>query len=330
MNAEIHLPDSAEYPEDATARDVWILARRSGFARRSLDPRRVAGWMAETEPNGRGEPEPGLTLFLTNRECPWRCLMCDLWRQTLTASLVAGDVLAQIDSALAEADVVRRQARWLKLYNAGSFFDARAIPAIDRLAVAARTRGFQRVIVENHPSLTDVRMLPFREALGGVRLEVAMGLETAHPQVLERLNKRIDLDGFRRAADFLRAHDCDLRVFVLVKPPFLAEPEAEDWACRSIDFAFECGATVVSLIATRFGNGALEALAARGEFSPPRLETVEAVFRHGVAQRHGRTFLDLWELERSVANPEAVPSRRSDLEFMNLHQRLPWGSTRGL
>ena len=134
------------------------------------------------------------------------------------------------------------------------------------------------------------------------------------------MNKRIDLDGFRRAADFLREQAVDLRVFILVKPPFLEEAEALDWACRSLDFAFDCGAAVVSLIPTRFGNGSLEALAAAGQFSPPRFETLEAAFRYGLTLGRGRVFVDVWELEKSVSNPEAVLKGKPRLQAMNLSQ----------
>jgi uncharacterized Fe-S cluster-containing MiaB family protein len=107
----------------------------------------------------------------------------------------------------------------------------------------------------------------FRD-LVGVPLEVAMGLETAHPGVLEKLNKRMTLDLFRERAEFLRAMASPCACFVLVRPPFLDEDDALVWARRSIDFALDCGATVVSLIPTRPGEGALEALAATRRYSP--------------------------------------------------------------
>ena len=87
-----------------------------------------------------------------------------------------------------------------------------------------------------------------------------MGLETVHPQILEQLNKRMTTDQFAAAAALLREHDIDLRVFILVKPPFMREEEALDWAERSLDFAFDCGATAATLIPTRAGNGAMEEL----------------------------------------------------------------------
>ena len=70
----------------------------------------------------------------------------------------------------------------------------------------------------------------------GRPLEVAMGLETVHPGVLEQLNKRMTLEQFVRAAEMLRAHDVDLRVFILVQPPFMQRDEALDWAKRVSGF----------------------------------------------------------------------------------------------
>ena len=139
----------------------------------------------------------------------------------------------------------------------------------DYAAIAERANRFERLIVENHPALTGDACLRFRDLLDG-RLEVAMGLETAHPEVLARLNKRMTLDQFSTAARFLRRNGIELRVFILVQPPYLPAAEALAWAERSLDFAMEQGATAATLIPTRGGNGAMEELMASGQFAPPR------------------------------------------------------------
>src|SRR5207249_1989335 len=97
-------------------------------------------------------------------------------------------------------------ARWIKLYNAGSFFDPRAIPEEEYLEIARLLQPFERVIVECHPALVGSRVDRFQAMLSG-RLEVAMGLETANPRALELLNKGITLDHFARAADYLAARE---------------------------------------------------------------------------------------------------------------------------
>jgi uncharacterized Fe-S cluster-containing MiaB family protein len=149
-----------------------------------------------------------------------------------------------------------------------------------------------------------------------------MGLETVHPQTLSRLNKRMTILQFKDGATWLAENDISLRVFVLIKPPFLHETEAAYWAQRSIDFAFDCGASVVSLIPTRAGNGAMDELAARGEFTPPTLDALEAAVAYGLRLKRGRVFVDVWDLERISRCRICYRERRDRLIQMNFHQEI--------
>jgi hypothetical protein len=151
-----------------------------------------------------------------------------------------------------------------------------------------------------------------------------MGLETAHPEALERLHKRMTVDGFRLAADQLRRRAVALRAFLLVSPPFVPPDAQDDWLLRSIDVALASGATAVSLIPTRAGNGTLEALAQEGLFRAPQLTDIERSLE--LAYRHfsgrGRIFVDLWELDRFANCTCCFEERRGRLHAMNLEQRL--------
>jgi radical SAM enzyme (TIGR01210 family) len=244
--------------------------------------------------------------------------MCDLWKNTLTQSVPAGAIPEQIGYALAQLP----EARQIKLYNSGSFFDERAIPRKDYGAISRCVGMFERTIVECHPALVAKNCLSFRDLIPN-QLEVAMGLETVHPEVLERLNKQMTLDQFARSAEFLRKNHIDLRVFILVQPPFMPPDESLRWAQLSLDFAFDCGATVVTLIPTRGGNGAMEALALIGEFSPPSLGTVEAAAAFGLGLRRGRVFVDLWDIcNHKNACQYCLQARTDRLHRMNLSQQI--------
>ena len=314
--------DSA-FPESPSGRDAWILSHRPNLdeLRRSLPVDRPGAWMWEVEPGGLEGDRRVLTVFLTNRECPWRCLMCDLWQQTRPDRVPVGAIPQQIDFALNAAGPVSRGAM-LKLYNAGSFFDPGAIPISDHGAIAERCRGFETVVIECHPSLVDERVERFAELIRPVRLEVAMGLETVHPEVLPRLNKRMTPDGFSSATKRLVAAGISVRAFVLVQPPFLPAAQAVAWAARSAEFAFAAGVSVVALIPTREGNGALEALRRSGDFNPPTMtlfeDAVDAVHRRG----GGRILADLWDLERFSDDPTTFAARRDRLDSMNRCQQL--------
>ncbi len=150
-----------------------------------------------------------------------------------------------------------------------------------------------------------------------------MGLETVHPAVLPRLNKHMTLEQFGDAADLLGSNGIDLRVFILVKPPYLREDEALEWAQRSLDFAFKCGASAATLIPTRAGNGAMEALAQQGDFSPPSLATLEAALEYGLRLAKGRVFADLWDLRRFSTCDLCFDARSARLQKMNLDQTIP-------
>jgi radical SAM enzyme (TIGR01210 family) len=307
---------TSSYPMQSQQLNSWIVDQRP--PRNVVDPYRPYTFLVEDECSADREVVPVATVFLTNRECPWRCVMCDLWKNTLTQSVPAGAIPQQIEHALARLPA----ARQVKLYNSGSFFDERAIPKEDYKSIAQIASKFERTIVESHPSLVGKSCVGFRDQIGS-QLEVAMGLETVHPEVLDRLNKRMTLDQFAQSAEYLRGNGIDLRVFILVQPPFMRPEESLDWAQRSLDFAFDCGATAATLIPTRGGNGAMESLAQIGEFTPPALATVERAASYGLGLGRGRVFVDLWEMHnRSYACQFCLADRADRLHRMNLSQRL--------
>jgi radical SAM enzyme (TIGR01210 family) len=304
------------YPMQSQERNSWVVNQRP--PRNAVDPHRPYAFLVEDECSADMEAVPVATVFLTNRECPWRCVMCDLWKNTLTESVPAGAIPQQIEHALARLPAARN----IKLYNSGSFFDERAIPKEDHAAIARIVGRFERTIVECHPSLVGKSCVGFRDLIGN-HLEIAMGLETVHPAVLDRLNKRMTLDRFARSSEYLKENNIDLRVFILVQPPFMRPEESLHWAQRSLDFAFDCGATAATLIPTRGGNGAMETLAQIGEFTPPALATVEDAASYGLGLGQGRVFVDLWEMNnRPNACQFCLADRADRLHRMNLSQQV--------
>jgi archaeosine synthase beta-subunit len=292
------------YPDPPAARDRFIMDLRG--PRPEHDPWRYQGVLVEDEPTERGDVARVGTIFLTGRECPWRCAMCDLWRYTTRGDTPAGAIPAQIRTARQVWRSAGEAVTRLKLYNASNFFDPRAVPIGDygEIGAAIDDVDIEQVIVESHPSLIGERVVQFLSALGGRRLEVAMGLETVHPVALDALNKRMTMDGFASAADALRRMGVSLRVFVLIAPPFVPREEQDRWLLASVAFAEACGAAVISLIPTRSGNGTMEALAAQELFQEPTAADVKRSWELVVASRQSpvtsqssvRILLDPWAL----------------------------------
>lgn len=244
--------------------------------------------------------------------------MCDLWKTTVTQTVPRGAIPKQIEFAL---DKLECRPEQLKLYNGGSFFDPAAIPPADYRDISRRIAFARHVIVESHPRLIGRRALEFGGLLSG-SFEVAIGLETIHPEVLPRLNKNFTLTHFAQAAAALRREGIAVRAFVLVKTPFMNEDQGLEWAIKSAAFAFECGANVVSLIPTRAGNGAMERLMEAGEFAPPQLSTLEKALAAALRPGRGRVFADTWNLELFSSCDHCLEARRKRLQAMNLTQEI--------
>lgn len=310
-------PDPAlSYPARPSERSRWILEARPA--------RREAGMVESGRPRYLWEEEwqggdvilPGLTVFLANRECPWRCVMCDLWQGATSGRVGPDHIVAQLDVALASRR--GRRMGWIKLYNAGSFFDEGAIPPSCHAAIARRCDGIGRLVVESHPALVGSRVEALLEMLAdGVRLEVAMGLETAHPLAHERLNKRTSPADFVKAAARLKGMGVGARMFVLTRPPFVEGGRALEWLLRSVDFALETGADPVVVIPTRGGNGAMERLRAAGDWDEAPLEWLEQAVHHGRARGGGRVLADTWDLERRAVGDPSVRALLGRLQRLN-------------
>jgi radical SAM enzyme (TIGR01210 family) len=258
--------------------------------------------------------------------------MCDLWRYTTPDDSPVGAIPRQIADALGSLRTSTPSPSRLKLYNAGSFFDPRAVPPADDDAIAALVSAHRRIVVESHPALVGDRTWRFQDRLwrgssGESQLEVAMGLETTHPGALARIEKQLTVDRFAAAAALLTARGVRLRVFLLVSPPFI-DAEAQDvWLTRSVETAFACGGSIVSLIPTRTGNGAMEAIEASGQFRSPRLSDLERSMRLGLAaaarcgEGEHTVLADVWDLERFSDCHTCDEARGARLEAMNVTQR---------
>ena len=275
-------------------------------------------FLQEEEPDEFGNLQKVNTIFLTGKECSFNCLMCDLWKNTLSSSTPRGAIVKQIDYALARLP----KANVIKLYNSSNFFDTKAVPTSDYPAIIERVRSYKRVIVENHPNLCTESCVEFNEKLNGT-LEVAMGLETIHPNVLPKLNKKLTVEDFKKAASFLKNNHIQTRAFVLLNPPYLTDQKENiEWALKTVEFAFDCGVNTCSFIPTRSGNGIMEILEERGDYVPPTLDALEEVFDRALASQKGRVFVDTWDIGFLSKCDECFEARKLRLQQMNFTQRF--------
>jgi len=282
-----------------------------------VDPWRAHGHIVEQERRPSGVVERTATIFLAGAECAFTCSFCDLWRYTIDGPTPLGALPTQLEASLAGLEVASIQR--IKLYNASNFFDRRAVPADDLPRIIDLCAPFAGVTVESHAKTvrTGGGAAELARRLSG-RLEVAMGLETIHPSAGTILNKRLDLEQFDRAVDFLVERGIDVRVFVLLGAPGVPSSETVEWTARSVEHAARRGAAIVSIIPVRGGNGEMERLQSIGEFTPPTLRQLELALDLAVEQPRTTVTADLWDVERLAACAVCQEQRVERMRRMNL------------
>lgn len=194
-----------------------------------------------------GRPADRLMVILRAPGCIYArrtggCSNCGFAHLTTGGDLVAPDhLLEQLRRALHQHSDRAETILQLDLYCSGSFFCDDEIQPEARdllLGRAALLPAVEVVVVESRPELVNAEVLQRAiEALAGprpVRLEVAIGLETANDHIRqERIRKGFTRRTFEDAARLMADHGVGLVAHVLLKPMGTDEAEALDDVLRT-------------------------------------------------------------------------------------------------
>ncbi len=200
------------------------------------EPTRV--WLYEDNtPDGVRQ---SLTIILNTGGCRWAraggCTMCGYVAESVDGGSVGHEnLMTQVEHCLEhEAENADEPAALIKIYTSGSFLDEREVPAETRDAIAAEFADRERIVVESLPDFVDrEKLAEFTDR--GLETDVAIGLETATDRVRhDAVNKYFDFSEFEAACTEARAAGAGVKAYLLMKPPFLAEPDAVADMKRSV------------------------------------------------------------------------------------------------
>ncbi|MCX5794401.1 MAG: hypothetical protein NTY77_02750 [Elusimicrobia bacterium] len=251
---------------------------------RPHDPRRPIDHHIQNTPQGRE-----LVLALYTKGCRYhQCSFCSLPALSAgDAAIGAADIKAQVDHVL---DAIparqRRSIRRVTVYNSGSVLDQRTLPT------AALWHLFERL--SDFPELAEVSLdtrAEFVEGweldglkarLGGRRLTVAVGYETANERIRNKvLRKGLSEETFQKLARLCSVKGVRLKAYVLIKPDAaLSEEQAVAEAVRTLRHLRATGRRLklgmeAHLNPTYVARGsALEKEFRSRKYQPPRLWSI--------------------------------------------------------
>ncbi|WP_136717309.1 archaeosine biosynthesis radical SAM protein RaSEA [Halorientalis salina] len=277
---------SPEVYEQGKGMDAHNKAMREIRSRKdeTYDPREPTRvWIDEDNtPDGVYQ---SLTIILNTGGCRWAraggCTMCGYVAESVEGGSVAHeDLMAQVDVCLEhEAENADEESGLIKIYTSGSFLDEREVPAETRQAIAETFEDRDRIVVESLPDFVDREKIEdFTEQ--GLETDIAIGLETATDRVRrDCVNKYFEFSEFERAAEHAEAADAGIKAYLLMKPPFLSEPEAIADMKRSIRRCADVdGCHTVSMNPTNVQRHTMvEDLYHDGGYRPPWLWSVADV-----------------------------------------------------
>jgi radical SAM enzyme (TIGR01210 family) len=230
-----------------------------------------------------GQKVRAMVVILRTRGCAWSkhggCTICG-YNSESDSQLTEDDVLAQVESAKGRF----AGEEMVKVYTSGSFLDTNEISAGAREAVSEAFAPAKRLLVESRPEFIDASAV---EWMASHRAQVAIGLESANPEVLRRAVRKGFTPGqYEEAAIRLRDASVPLRTYLLLKPPYLTERAAMLDTIASAAFATPYSESVsINPVNVQAGT-MLEDLWRRGDYRPPwlwsLLEVLKASARPGV------------------------------------------------
>ena len=222
---------------------------------------------------------PSLTIILKTSGCRHdRCRMCSYRHERYPGGEEL--VIDQLRWVQEHHDLPK--AVMVKVYTSGSFFDPCEVPA-GAARYAAELFAGKLVVAETRPEYVETGLLEefisrIDTGVFKTPLTVAIGLETVTDIIREKsIDKGFSWDDFLHATKKAKTAGAGVKAYLLQKPLFLTETEANDDMERSIR-ALEGIADAVSMNpCTVQKNTELEYYWQRGAYRPPYLWSVLSV-----------------------------------------------------
>jgi len=240
------------------------------------------------EPEAIGpERVTAFVAILRTRGCYWAdgkgCSMCGYAKDTLGRSATPGELARQLDGILR----AYHDEPYVKFYTSGSFLDDREVDAESREKIVRAFSGrARRLLFETLPEFLQPETVgPLRDAFQG-DLEIALGLESADPEILGRfVTKGSPPSAYFEAFERARTLKVAPKAYLLLKPPYLTEKESVRDVVASVrETAPRVDA--ISINPVHIQNGTVvEHLYRRGRYRPPWLWSLVDAVREGAALR---------------------------------------------
>ncbi|RLG20931.1 hypothetical protein DRN74_04300 [Candidatus Micrarchaeota archaeon] len=172
-------------------------------------------------------------IILSSGKCSWgKCYACGWGRLEFPVDI--DKMKKQVESLNLDSTV--------KVFSSGSFLDDKQFPLEfrDWFAKQLKSKGVKNLIIESIPQyITDENLSTFK----GLNLTVAIGLEVADDEILEKYQKPFRIKHYLEAVETLHRNNCKVRTYLMVNMPFSKDIKKD--LEKSVNFALKYSDSIV-------------------------------------------------------------------------------------
>jgi radical SAM enzyme (TIGR01210 family) len=197
----------------------------------------------------------------------------------------------------------------LKIFNSGSFFDDNEISEEVRLHIYERIEEIDKIkeiVVESRLEYINYdKLRELKENLKKKYIEIAIGVETVNDYIRNHyINKNMLFNDFKTVLNMCKENDIGVKVYLLLKPPFLNEQGAIDDCINSITNLIKLGINTISINPVNIQKGTLvESLYLQNRYRPPWYYSLFKVLKNSLDK-------DKLNHTRILSDPSGASTKR--------------------
>jgi radical SAM enzyme (TIGR01210 family) len=274
----------------------------------------------------RNEEGKEFTIILRTRGCNWAlsdeggCSMCGYLQDSCITDIEQINIIHQFEYAFQKKieEISNSKENFaIKLFNSGSFLDENEISEEVRNYIfkkIAEVPNITEVIIESRIEYIDEgKVKALKSLLNDKYLEVAIGLESTDDYIRKNyINKGLGFQDFLNSIKMLKKCNVGIRVYLLLKPPFLGEQAAIDDCINSINQLIDLEVNTISINPVNIQkNSLVEYLWRQNRYRPPWFYSLFKVLREIL-----KTHSDLNSI-RLISDPSGAGTKRGIHNCLN-------------
>ncbi|MFW9998490.1 MAG: archaeosine biosynthesis radical SAM protein RaSEA [Candidatus Hodarchaeota archaeon] len=240
------------------------------------------------------------TIILRSKGCSWGlseyggCSMCGYYLDAINKDVSTTILNNQFDIAFNNKinEIKKDSDNYIfKIYNSGSFLDENEISQETRKYIYEKISKIEKIkefVIESRLEYITVEKLEeIKEFFDKKYLEIAIGLETVNDYIRNNyINKGILFRGFLDVLNLLKEYNIGVRVYLLLKPPFINEQVAIDDCSTSIKILRNLGVNSISINPLNIQKGTLvEYLWFQNRYRPPWFYSLFKCLKKALTQK---------------------------------------------